>query len=202
MTTEQQTSGLPFLTPRDLINVGIFAAVYFVILFLTALIGFISPPLHLAGIMVGTLINATVTVLFMARTPKLGAITLLGTVVGGTMVLLGQFWGTVIVSALCGVIADLILFVARYRSRIAACVAFGVFQFWTIAPLLPVVFGSDRFFQRIARRQGAEYADFMRSLFTPEFLLSFQILVCIVGVGAAYIGTKIIDRHFSRSGAL
>ncbi|MCD4557287.1 MptD family putative ECF transporter S component [Schaalia sp. lx-100] len=200
MTTSTPTGHA--LTPRALINIGIFGAIYFFILFLSSLVSFVSPALHLVGILIGTLINATVVILFMVKTPRVFAMTLFGTLIGGTMALLGQFWGTVIVAALCGFIADLILYSGHYTSRWRACLAFGIFQFWLIAPLIPVIIGSDAFFQRITRRQGAEYADFMRSLFTPWFLIGFHIALCIVAVGAAWVGTRILDKHFSRAGIL
>ncbi|QWW19397.1 MptD family putative ECF transporter S component [Schaalia sp. 19OD2882] len=190
------------LNARALVNVGIFAAIYFVILFLTALIGFISPPLHLAGILVGTLVNATVVILFMARTPHMFAMTLLGTVVGGAMVLLGQFWATVVVAALCGLAADLILRAGRHASRPHVWVAYGVFQFWTIAPLLPVVLGSTAFFERIEKRQGHDYRMLMEQVFTPTNLILFQVVVCLVGIGAAWMAMRVIDRHFARAGLL
>ena len=190
------------LDARSLVNAGVFAALYFVILFATALIGFINPALHLLGILVGTLMNAAVTLLYMAKTPRMWAMTAFGTVIGATMVLLGQFWGTVLLSALCGLAADLIVRAGAYRRRLHVCIAYGVFQFWTIAPLFPVILGSDAFFQRIALRQGVEYADLMRNLFTPWFLLSFQVVVCLVGCVAAWLATRILAKHFTRAGIL
>lgn len=94
------------LSPRNLINIGVFTAIYFVITYVTGMLGFFNPFMMFVGWVVGILLNGTVIMLFLARTPVFGALTILYTTVGLLMVLSGHVWYTVLGAALLGLTGE------------------------------------------------------------------------------------------------
>ncbi|MDK7584164.1 MptD family putative ECF transporter S component, partial [Lactobacillus crispatus] len=64
------------LNTRDFINIGVFTALMFVIVFAFGMLGFIPAAMY-AGFLLSILVNGTVFALFTARTPKMGALTIM-----------------------------------------------------------------------------------------------------------------------------
>ena len=58
---------------KDFINIGVFTAIYFVIVFGFGMMGFLGPIAMFAGYALGLIVNGIVITLFKARVPKLGA---------------------------------------------------------------------------------------------------------------------------------
>ncbi|WP_165216292.1 MptD family putative ECF transporter S component [Schaalia sp. ZJ1691] len=190
------------LSIKSLIAIGIFSAVYFVILGATSMMGMISPVFHLLGISASTLINAFVIMALQARSPHFGTMTILGTLVSGVIVLMGQFWGAVFFGAGFGLLADLVNLAGRHRSRIAAIWSYGVLQLWLIGPLMPVFLTPDAFFSRIVKRRGEAYVEVMQALFTPSTLVIFHVVNALFGVLMAFLATRALKRYFEKTSVL
>ena len=67
---------------RDFINIGIFSAIYFVLVFGTGMLGIINPAMMFVGYALGLIANGAVVMLFKSRVPKIGALALMGLLVG------------------------------------------------------------------------------------------------------------------------
>ena len=74
---------------RDFINIGIFSAIYFVLVFGTGMLGIINPAMMFVGYALGLIANGAVVMLFKSRVPKIGALALMGLLVGSLMVITG-----------------------------------------------------------------------------------------------------------------
>ncbi len=90
------------LVARDLINIGVFTAVYFVIIFGSAFVGVIAPWAMFVGFFIGILLGGPVLVLLAVRSP------LTGLLIALLMVLTGHFWGLLIIAPLLGLAFDAI----------------------------------------------------------------------------------------------
>ncbi|MGO3796828.1 MAG: MptD family putative ECF transporter S component [Pauljensenia sp.] len=188
------------LSPRNLINIGVFTAIYFVITYVTGMLGFFNPFMMFVGWVVGILLNGTVIMLFLARTPTFGALTVLNTIVGLLMFLTGHVWYTVIGAALVGFLADLVANSAHYRSLPRNVVAYAVAQLWLVFPLLPIFYQADTYFASITSSMGPEYADGMRALFTHGVIVVWALVIVLVALLGGWIGTRILHRNFERAG--
>lgn len=63
---------------RDFINIGVFTAIYFVLVFGTGMLGIINPAMMFVGYALGLIANGAVVMLFKSRVPKIGALALMG----------------------------------------------------------------------------------------------------------------------------
>lgn len=188
------------LSARDLINVGVFAAVYFVIMFGFGMLGLLSPVMSAAGYLLGILANGVVIALYLARVPKIGALTLLMVMVGLLMTLTGHPIYTLILSPLLGLAADVIARSGGHRSRWRNCVAYGVLSLWYVGPMLPIVWDTVGYREYVASSMGAKYAEAYVSLFSPTNLVIFGFLLFAVALLGGWFGQRLLERHFRRAG--
>ena len=177
------------LGPRMLINVGVFAAIYFVVTFGSGMLGLFSPFMEIVGFLVGALINGTVVMLFLAKTPARGAMTIFGAIVGLLMVVTGHF-GDVLVAS------------GGYRSRPRNILSYAIFQLWIIGPLLPIFYDTAGYGEYISSSMGEEYAQAMLALFTPLNVVILMSAMFLLSLAAAWIGTHILERSLSKAGIL
>ena len=77
------------LNTKDLISIGVFTALYFVIVFLMAFIGYV-PLLMVIMPALCALVGAIPFMLFLTRVKKFGMVTIMGTLLGLITFLLGR----------------------------------------------------------------------------------------------------------------
>ncbi|WP_181274478.1 MptD family putative ECF transporter S component [Brevibacterium oceani] len=189
------------LTARDLISVGIFTALYFAITFIFAMAGFLGPLVMFAGFGVGIILNGIVVALFVVRTPKLGALTLLGGINGVLLILSGQTWLVVPAGLICGFLADLIITrgdASRLSRRIPW--AYAVLAVTSVVPLLPIAFDSQAYFETTAEQMGQAYADAFAALMQAWVLPAWTLISFVLGLVGGHLGVRSSRKHFERAG--
>ena len=88
----RKTSAQSITNPRDLVYAGVFTALYFVITFGSGMLGIVSPLMIIVGALIGVVCNGVVVMLYIAKTPYFGALTITGTIVGFLMMATGHTW--------------------------------------------------------------------------------------------------------------
>lgn len=190
------------LTVPDLISVGVFTALYFVLVtvatFTCALlpgVGNIVPPALAA------LISGSVYMLLAAKLQKFGGITIMGLVMGLFFFVSGHFVLSFAANIVCGLLADLIAARDKFRSKKLLLVSYVVFSYGLTGPILPLWFMKDAYIANLtARGKDAAYID---TLFAPINNGSFvaamaAILVCAV-LGGLF-GQRMMKKHFEKAG--
>ena len=145
------------LEVSDLITIGVFAALYFVMVCIATLVstlftgGFGS--IFLPAIT--ALISGCVYMLLAARLGKFGGITVMGVIIGLFLFISGHFVLSFIASIVFPVAADLIARAGKYKSKALLLVSYVVFSYGLTGPILPLWFMKDawRACRRAARTQ-------------------------------------------------
>ena len=122
---------------KDLINIGIFSAIYFVITTVIAMLGFIPIFLPLLAVLV-SLLGGVPFMLFLTKVKTFGMIWIMSVIMGIMMLLTGMSWPPLAVSAVTGLLAELIYRSGRYKSTSKAVLTCGVFSMWVAANYLPL----------------------------------------------------------------
>lgn len=161
------------LTVPDLISVGVFTALYFVLVtvatFACALLPGVGNILLPA---VAALISGSVYMLLAAKLQKFG-----------------------------GVAADLVAAAGKYRSKKLLLASYVVFSYGLTGPILPLWFMKSAYIANLtARGKDAAYID---TLFAPinsgSFVVSMlAILICALVGG--FFGQKMLKKHFEKAG--
>ena len=188
------------LKPKDLITVGIFTALYFVVFFGFGMLGFFGPAVHALGIVLGSLANGIVFALYVTRIRKPGMVFLTAIVSSLLMVLTGHAWTTLVTAAVFSALAELVLAGGRYRSARASVIAYGVFSLWVAGPILPLYLQHDAYIANIGEQMGEEYARAWDTLFSPTFMAGLLVAVFLASCLGGLLGQKMLRKHFVRAG--
>lgn len=189
-------------SPRNLINVGIFTALYFVALFASGMLGVIHPLMIFIGGILGVVVEAIICMLYVARTRAFGAYTILGLIIGLLMTATGHAWVTPLVATVLGFVADVITRAGGYVRTATNATGFAVFSLWAISPILPVIWASDAYFAHMRESMGDEYTSDLQSLISPMFLLGWMLIIALIAYASALVGMRVLRKHFQRAGVV
>lgn len=131
------------LQAKDLINLGLFTVLYFVLGCCVAIpIGFVPVFLPILGAL-WSLITGIPFMLFLTRVKKFGMVTLMGILSGLLMGLTGMgFWG-VPMGVIFGLLGDMILKSGGYKSAKMSLFGYAVFSLWMTGTYIPMYFTAE-----------------------------------------------------------
>ena len=184
---------------KDLINIGIFTAIYFVVVFAVACLGFI-PVLMAAICGIIPLIAGIPYMLFLTRARKFGMITILGLLTGIIMFITGMGYFSIATGLICGLAADLIWKSGGYASASRAVLSHGVFSCWIIGNFLPFLITADTYLPTVRAQYGDAYVDELMTYLQPEMYPVLLIACFVTGIIGGFIGRAILKKHFERAG--
>ena len=186
------------LKGKDLINIGIFAAIYFIIMFAVACLGFIPVFMPLLYVLV-PLIGGIPFMLFLTKTKKFGMIWIFSTLCGILSFVTGMNVIPIFLAAIVGLFADLICKSSDYKSSKKGIIACGIFSIWIIGYCAPLYMNPEQYW---ANRSvyGAEFAEAVMKFF-PLWSLPFYIVSSFVfGLLGGLLGKAMLKKHFSKAG--
>ncbi|WP_315524723.1 MptD family putative ECF transporter S component [Pseudoramibacter alactolyticus] len=186
------------LNGRDLINIGIYAAIYFVIVMALAMTGLIPIFLILLSSMIG-IIGGIPFMLFLTKVKKPGMILIMSLIMGILMFVTGMTWMPIPFSIVTGIIAELVYRNGGYKNMRSAILTTGLFPLWACGNYLPLFLQKAQYFADRARF-GQDYIDAVAKL-TPNwmfFVLLIATFAC--GVIGGFIGKALLKKHFERAG--
>lgn len=187
------------LDVKDLINVGIFTAIYYILLIVAGFLGYI-PIFSVLFSLVVALFCGIPFVLFLTKTKTFGMITIMGVLLGNLNFAFGQGWYSIVTGLFCGLLADLICKAGEYKSWKHMVVSFCVFSEWVIGSMLPMWIMKDSYFAMISDTQGTAYAEALESLITGRMLVLLIVLTAVAAILGAYLGKAVLKKHFTRAG--
>lgn len=198
MSSNQKASGR--IEGKDLINVGIYTAIYFVITMGCGYLGFIPVFIPLLAV-ICPILGGIPFMLFLTKTKKFGMITLSALLEGLLMCLFGMGYLVIIVALAAGLIADLTAKSGNYESRKKSILANGIFSLWVMGNLLPFYVQRESYMAGlVAGGYGADYTAALDKLI-PVWGWPIMTLVCFVsGLIGGFLGYRLCRKHFKRAG--
>ena len=188
----------PATVTRDLITVGVFTALYFVIMALVGQLGALLPITQVLGPLYIPILCGIPFMLFVTRVTRFGLITAMGWIIGILYLVTGQSWVATVLAFVLAVIADLIAKQGKYRSWPMLVLSFIVFSEMAIGMVVPLFFQRQATLDRIASR-GHEQAWINQIVsLTPAWMFYVMIVMIVVGATiGAYVGRGIFHKHFA-----
>lgn len=192
MTNSQKLQG------KDLINIGIYAAIYCVITTAVAMLGFIPIMLPMLAI-ICPLVGGIPLMLFMTKVKKFGMVTILGILLGIYLWVTGMGYWPTIFAVIFGSLADLIAKSGDYKDSKKLILSSGIFHVILFANMIPLYLNIDGYF---STRQsfGEEYITSVTNIMQPWTAPVLFIGSFVAGVIGAVIGKKILKKHFEKAG--
>lgn len=186
------------LRAKDLIYAGAFAALYLVLIFVSAAatgfapIGFLIRP-FLVGI-----VCAPVYMLYVAKVKKFGAILILGVLFG--LITMSQTIFSLALAIVLALIAEFICKSGNYESKLKTKISFMIFNINIVGPYLILLYAKPRYLEMIEDYSGPEYAVRMDALM-PTWIILLLAAIAVIGaiIGTAFAG-KLMKKHFEKAG--
>ncbi len=186
------------LQGKDLMTIGIYSAIYFIIVFAVAMLGFIPIMMPMLCIFV-PLLAGIPFMLFLTKVKKFGMIWIMSIIMGILMLLTGMAQYALIIGFFTGLIADLIYKSGNYQSASKAVLTCGVFSIWVFGNFIPIFFDKEAYW---STRQsfGEEYITTLNQI-TPAWLSPILLVATFVcGIIGGLIGRAVLKKHFEKAG--
>lgn len=187
---------------KDLINVGIFAAIYYVVSALS-MIGLLNPALMLPALGLTVLANGVVIMLFFARCSKPGPLVILGAIIGLFMTLAGHAVVTLPLILVTAALAEALRAFTDRRKPVVNIFAYAIFSLWVIGPVVPIFYMADAYFADLNQRMADRYPGYgtaLQQIVGPWTVAGFEVIVFVLGLLGAWIGHLMLRKHFQRAG--
>lgn len=191
------------LSVPDLISIGVFTALYFVLVtiatFASAAIfpGFNNVVLPA----VCALISGCVYMLLAAKLQKFGGISVMGIVMGMFFMTSGHFIVSFAANIVMGIVADFVAKTSNYKSKMGLLLSYVLFSYGLFGPVLPMWFMKDAYIANLeARGKDAAYiTDLFANINMGTFVFAVALTLVCALVGG-WFGQKMVKKHFVKAG--
>ena len=185
---------------KDLVTIGVFTVIYFVVMFISGMPGMI-PILFLANPAMAGITTGIVMMLFMAKIQKPYAVFILGIICALIVFAMGNTYIVLIHTIIIMVIAELLRKKGEYKSFKNNMLSFAIFNTWICGFLMQILLAKDKVIE-LAETRGMGH-DYIMKLIT---LLNFRSMILVYigaivgGILGAYIGKVFLKKHFEKAG--
>lgn len=187
------------LNIKDLINTGLFTAIYFVVFFATGMLGYIPVFMVLLPFLVA-FVGGIPFMLYMTKIRKFGMISITGIIVTLLMFATGHGWPILLTGLGFPFLADLIFRSGNYSSWKKTMLSYNVFSLWIIGAMLPMWIMRDSYFTMMRQGYGDEYTDAVMKIMSGWMLAALPLLSILGAIAGAYFGRSMLKKHFKRAG--
>lgn len=187
------------LKGKDLINVGIYAAIFCVIMTAVAMLGFIPIMMPMLCVLV-PLIGGIPTMLFMTKVKKFGMLTIYSIIVGLFLWITGMGYWPFIFGIVFGFIADVIAKSGNYKSVTKTILSYAVFCIIIFGNFVPLLINAEAYFQT-RQSFGKAYISELSEIMSNTWLIPVLIVACFIcGIIGGVIGKLLMKKHFVKAG--
>lgn len=187
----------------DLISIGVYTALYFVMVTIATfgssilLLGFSY--VFLPAIC--ALLSGCIYMLMVAKVKKFGGITIMGLVMGLFFFSSGHFILSFAACIVCGIAADFIGKATGYQSKVWIIVSYIVFSYGITGPVLPLWFLKDAYVANLeARGKDVAYIEGVFANINQGTFIICMVSILICAVIGGVFGQKMMKKHFEKAG--
>ena len=187
---------------KDVITVGIFSAIYFVINFAFMLLGGIHPVLWMLMPGFIAVFAGIPFMLMVAKVQKPGAVFLMGLITALIYFVTGQFTLVILISmASTCILAEVVRAVTKYNSFKGNSIAYVIFSLGMVGSPLPIwLFKADFLAQITEQGMPADYVAAVEALSSNAMLIVLFVAPIIGGIIGAFIARSLFKKHFVKAG--
>lgn len=188
------------LVLKDTVAIGIFFALYNIILFVVGLPVFIAPVLFLIYYPVLALVSGIPIMLFTAKVPKPKAVFILTALPGIETTLMGHHIFVALHSLAVAFIAELVFRSGRYKSARINCIVHAFFSLTMLGTIMQIWLLRDSYYRMVVNMAGEAYTQQLFKI-TPVWLIPLLYgATFLCGIAGGLLGKKILKKHFEKAG--
>ena len=190
------------MSGKDVITVGIFSAIYFVINFAFMLLGGLHPLLWILMPGFIALFTGIPYLMMCAKVQKVGSVLLMGLITGLIYYVTGQFTVVILVSFVlaCG-LAEITRVITHYRSMVGNLVSFVLFSVGMVGSPLPIWLKREDFLRQITEQgMPADYVNTLAALSSNGMLIVLFLAPVVGAVIGGILARAMFRKHFEKAG--
>ena len=190
------------LKGKDLITIGIFSAIYFVINFAFMLLGGLHPLLWILMPGFIALFTGIPYLMMCAKVQKVGSVLLMGLITGLIYYVTGQFTVVILVSFVlaCG-LAEITRVITHYRSMAGNLVSFVLFSVGMVGSPLQIWLMREDFLRQITEQgMPADYVNTLAALSSNGMLIVLFLAPVVGAVIGGILARAMFRKHFEKAG--
>lgn len=189
------------LTGKDVIAIGIYSAIYFVMNFAAMITGFI--PLFwilLAG--TAAILTSIPFLLMAVKVPKPGAVLIMGFITAFLYFITGQFTVLILITMLIAcVLSETYRYITKYALKFRNLViAFILFSYGMVGSPLALFVYRESFLAQISETMSRKYVVAISSYITTSMLILLLVSPIVGGLLGALIAKGMFKKHFEKAG--
>ncbi len=190
------------LQTKDFITIGVFSLIYFTVAFVIGGIAQMTPITFPFMPMIVALFAGGIFMLYAAKIPKRGSISVLGILAALLLFVTGMFWMMSVFFIVFGLIADHIAASGDFKSFRRNLTAYCIFALAPMGAYIPMAIMPAQF-DEFMRKKGnvSAFSDIIHSIGANHWVIPAMIvgtLICAVIGGM--IGKKLLKKHFEKAG--
>ena len=186
------------INAKDLINIGIYTAIYAVLTTAISMLGFIPVFMPLLCV-IGPIIGGIPFMLFLTKVNKFGMILIMSILMGIYMLLTGMGYYSIFVGAISGLIAEFIYKSGNYKSKSKAVLTAGAFSMWIWGNFIPLFTNIEGYFST-RESFGVEYKEALIRLLPPWMCPTLLVASFVSGIIGGLLGLALLKKHFKKAG--
>ena len=187
------------LEVRDLVTIGVFGVIYFVCMFAVGMMG-VVPILYLLYPMVFGVVGGPIVLLFMAKVQMPWALVIFGMITPIIMFLFGHTLLVPGVALVTILVAEGIRRIGKYRSLRYNMLAYVVMATILCSSLLQMLVMKARYLQLTEAEMGREYTEALEKLISVRNMGFVYLGAVLGGTVGAFLGRKLLKKHFEKAG--
>ena len=190
------------LKGRELITIGIFSAIYFVINFAFMLLAGLHPMLWILMPAFIALFSGIPFMLMCAKVQKPGAVLLMGLITGLIYFVTGQFTVVILVSfVIACALGEIARVISKYSSFKGNALAFILFSLGMVGSPLPIWLMRDSFIAQITEQGMPEsYISSLQAVSSFGMLIVMFVATIVCAIIGALITKGMFKKHFKKAG--
>ena len=189
------------LTGKDVITIGIYSAIYFVLNFMAMMTGLI-PLLWI--LLPGTvaILTGIPFLLMVVKVPKPGAVLIMGLITAFLYFVTGQFTVLILITMLIAcVVSEAYRYITKYNLKFSnLAVAFILFSYGMTGSPLALFVYHENFLAQISETMSQEYVVAISSYITTSMLILLLVSPIAGGFFGVLIAGGIFKKHFKQAG--
>ncbi|MCR1972595.1 MptD family putative ECF transporter S component [Clostridium sporogenes] len=190
------------LTGKDLINVGIYTAMYIAIFFVFGLLTAL-PVVYPFLMFLLPLICGIPMMLYYTKIKKFGMLTITGIINGIFFFLIGYTWIAIAFWTVGGFLADLVLKVGGYKKFSFTMLSYAIFCcVGEMGCHGPLFVAGQSYWDNIRLSMGDQYADTLMQMMPQWMFYAGFVILFVGGICGALLGHKMLKKHFQRAGII
>ena len=187
------------LNAKDLINVGIYTAIYLVVFFMIGMLNAI-PVLYPLTYFIAPVVTGIPFMLFLTKVDKFGMVSIMGVILAVFWYLMGYTYIPTITYILAGVLSDLIFSFGKYKSFKFDVIGYWIFSCGMIGCAAPMWLMTATYMEQVRVAMGDEYVAGLAK-YMPSWMGFAGIgIILVSSIIGAFLGRKMLKKHFERAG--